>query len=96
MTLKFLLLKFLPRRKKERKRKDSLRRPQQTSENMELLPVQRVCICVLTVTVATATAFGSHAIAVFAYDGRGGRTRRHTSAPKQEKADFCLNLTQTV
>lgn len=52
---------------------------------MERLPVQRVYICMLTVTVATATAFGSHAFAVFAYEGRGGQTRDRTLALKQEK-----------
>ena len=60
----------------------------QTSENMERLPVQQVYICMLTVTVATVTVFGCRAIAVFAYEGKEGRTRHYTLALKQETPIF--------
>lgn len=66
---KRLLLKFLPKTK----RKVSLQHSRQTSENMEIFPVERVAnICILTLTVATATAFNWLAFAVFVYKDGGG------------------------
>lgn len=62
--------------KKKKERENSLQRSQQTSENMETFPVERVAnTCVLTLPVAAVITFDWLAFAVLVYKDGEGRTR---------------------